>query len=212
MKQTISNQSTFCVLAYLFLTLVSNSVQANRSAGFGDVVLSEGAWTQIASACTKDETSINPVLIGAGVIFPNTEFGTITLRCNITNVMSANAPWNAMEVSYRDQDGAGASGGVSVSLHKVSVNGISETRIATLVPGNGLQGATLTDPSLIATFDSDKIATAVNTTQTHSVAVNHTFDFGTNAYYVLIKVKRQGTVINPAAFIVRLFDKINIGG
>lgn len=164
----------------------------------------EGAWTQVASACTPDEDSIDYQMGGAGVSFPGSVTGEITLRCNITNVMDLDFPWNTLEVVYRDPDGSGTTNQVKVTLHKVGLNGTAESTITTIDPVTRRPLLNF-DPSLLATLDSNAVASATSSTQVHTVGLNHGFDFTENAYYVKVKVKRsEGSTTNPAAFVIRL--------
>ena len=173
----------------------------------------EGAWTQVASACTPDEDSIDYQFSGAGVSFPNSITGEITLRCNITNVMDLDFPWNTLEVVYRDPDGNGTTNQVKVTLHKVGLDGTAETSVTRIDPITR-RPLSLIDPSLIETFDSNTVASATSSTQVHTVELNHSFDFTENAYYVKVKVKRsEGSTTNPAAFVIRvLFHTVHFFG
>ncbi|MBK8815228.1 MAG: hypothetical protein IPN42_06825 [Methylococcaceae bacterium] len=198
------------ILASLYIGLSSGAAQATRFLGFGDFIFPNGVWTQIASDCSPDEASINPVRTGSGVSLPSATTGTVTLRCNIANVMDEAYPWNALEVVYKDSDGSGTADQVTASLHKVGLNAQSESRLFTPITAGNI---TLpVDPSLLAVFDSNQVASVTNTAQTHHINVNHSFDFAENAYYVLVKVKRSDLSRNPGVFVVRLFAKGNIGG
>ena len=132
---------------------------------------------QVASACTPDEDSIDYQFGGAGVSFPNSITGEITLRCNITNVMDLDFPWNTLEVVYRDPDGNGTTNQVKVTLHKVGLDGTAESFIVTRIDPITRRILINFDPSLIATFDSNTVASATSSTQVHTVGVNHSFDF-----------------------------------
>ncbi len=198
------------LLASLFIGLGSGTAQATRFLGFGDFIIPNGVWTQIASDCTPDEASINPVRTGSGVSLPSATTGMVTLRCNIDNVMDKAFPWSALEVVYKDSDGSGTADQVTASLHKVGLNAQSESRVFTPITAGNI---TLpVDPSLLAVFDSNQVASATNTAQTHHIKVNHSFDFTENAYYVLVKVKRADLSKTPGVFVLRLFAKGNIGG
>jgi hypothetical protein len=92
------------------------------------------------------------------------------------------------------------------------LDGVAEDLVAIIDPVTR-RPRSLIDPSLIATFDSNTVASATSSPQLHAVGVNHKFDFGQNAYYVKIRVKRDaGSTTNPAAFIVRLSQYFSIGG
>jgi hypothetical protein len=194
----------------LVTMILCSEVKADRVEG-GNVILSHGAWTQVASACAVDEDSIDYKLSGAGVALPTSINGEITLRCNITNVMDPDAPWQTLEVVYRDPDGSGTGSQVTVALHKVSLTGTAETFVTTVNPVTG-KPQSITDPSLVAAFDSNSVTSTTSSTQVQKVGLAHDFDFATNAYYVKIKVKRTDATINPAAFIIRLYDSFFISG
>lgn len=208
--QMIKLNRAAVILASLFIGLGSGVAQATRSLGFGDFIIPNGVWTQIASDCTPDETSINPVRTGSGVSLPSASTGTVTLRCNIADVMDKAFPWNALEVVYKDTDGSGTTDQVTASLHKVGINAQSESRVFAPSTTGNLNIAI--DPSLLAVFDSNQVASVTNATQNHHINLNHSFDFTENAYYVLVKVKRVDLSRNPGVFVVRLFAKGNIGG
>ncbi|MGE0825690.1 MAG: hypothetical protein AB7G75_05865 [Candidatus Binatia bacterium] len=207
-KKTAYALGMFSVVAMLTI----GEVSADRGIGAGVLIPSQGTWTHVASACIPDEDTIDYQFGGAGVLFPSAVSGEITLRCNITNVMDPDFPWNTLEVVYRDPDGSGATNRVTVTLHKVGLNGTAETLVTTIDPVTR-RPTSLTDPSLLATFDSNVAASATSSTQVHTVGVNHSFDFATNAYYVKIKMRRDaGSTTTPAAFIVRLHGIFLLGG
>ena len=221
MKSIINNVTSviFKKTAYalgmfsLLTTLTGGEAKANRIDSNGNIAFSAGAWTHVASACTPDENSIDYQFSGAGVSFPGSITGDITLRCNITNVMDPDAPWTTLEVVYRDPDGSGTTNQVTVALHKVGLDGTAESTIPTFFDPTTRRLLTNFDPSLVTTFNSNSTASAAPGTQVHTAGVNHTFNFAENAYYVRIKVKRsEGSTTNPAAFVVRLYNQGNIGG
>jgi hypothetical protein len=197
----------------LLTMLLCGEVKADRATSAGEFIVSHGTWTQVASACTLDEDTVDYQFGGAGVFFPDSATGEITLRCNITNVMDPDAPWSSLEVVYRDPDGSGTANQVKVTLHKAGLDGIAETLVTTLDPITR-RPRSVTDPSLVATFDSNSVTTATSSTQVQKVTLAHDFDFATNAYYVKIKMKRTdaSTPGGPATFIIRLYDSFFIGG
>lgn len=197
----------------LLAALTGGEAHANRFDSNGNIAFSAGAWTHVASACTPDDDSIDYQFSGAGVSFPGSVTGEITLRCNITNVMNPDAPWTTLEVVYRDPDGSGTTNQVTVALHKVGLDGTAESTVRTFFDPVTRRLLTNFDASLLATFDSNTVASATSSAQVHTASVNHTFDFTENAYYVKIRVKRsEGSTTNPAAFVVRLYHQGNIGG
>jgi hypothetical protein len=115
--------------------------------------------------------------------------------------------WNTLEVTYRDPDGSAADNRVLVELHRVSS---FEERIPTFVNGRPV---TLIQSDFTLTSINSNDSTALGRT-TASKLFFHNFDFVNNAYYVVIKVKRPstGSTVNPAAFIVRLYQSFSIGG
>src|SRR5262245_14353909 len=139
MKTTMNNviSPLFKKTAYalgmfsLLTALTSEEATANRIDSNGNIAFSAGAWTHVASACTPDENSIDYQFSGAGVSFPGSITGDITLRCNITNVMDPDTPWTTLEVVYRDPDGSGTTNQVTVALHKVGLDGTAESTIPT---------------------------------------------------------------------------------
>lgn len=213
MSSMLKKTATLLGLLSLVSTLTHGEVKADRIDANGRIVFSKGTWTQVVSSCTPDEDTIDYQMSGAGVSFPGTITGELTLRCNITNVMAPDANWDILEVVYNDPDGNGAANQVTVELHKVDGSGIAENVIRTTVPRGTLSVPILVNPSLIASFDSNSVTTATTSTQTRVVGFSHAFDFATNAYYVKVKVKRAaGSTTNPAAFVVRLYKDANIGG
>lgn len=193
----------------LLAMLVSGEVNASRFDS-GEFIISQGTWTHIASACMPDEGSLDYKFSGAGVSLPDATTGEIVLRCNVTNILHSDLHWDTLEVVYSDPDGSGTGNQVTATLHKVSLNGSAERKTPVFVGGQ-LRG--LIDQSLLATFDSNAVASATSSTQVHKVALAHDFDFAQNAYYVKITVKRaEGSTTNPAAFIVRLYETQFIGG
>jgi hypothetical protein len=219
MKSMIANVTSaiFKKTAYalgmfsLLAMLAANTVKADRSPGAGQIIPSRGTWTHIASACTPDEDTIDYQMSGAGVLFPGSITGEINLRCNITNVMNPDLPWTTLEVVYRDPDGSGTANQVTASLYKVSLDGDAENRVVTIDPVTK-RPRSFTEPSLVATFDSNTVASATSSSQVHAVGVNHLFDFASNAYYVKIKIKRDAnSTTNPVAFVVRLYGQIFFG-
>lgn len=219
MKSIINNVTStlFKKTAYalgmfsLVTALTTDTVNAQRSPSPGLILPSQGAWTHVASACTPDDDTVDYQMSGAGVSFPGEITGEIILRCNITNVMDPDLLWTALEVVYRDPDGAGTANQVQASLHKVGLDGTAETFITVIDPVTR-RPRSVSDPSLLATFDSNTVASATSTAQVHTVGVGHVFDFANNAYYVKIKIKRAaGSTTNPAAFVVRLNGQILFG-
>jgi hypothetical protein len=210
---TIFKKTAYALGMFSLMSIVtSGEVKANRIDANGNIAFSQGAWTHVASACTPDDDSIDYQLGGAGVSFPGSVTGEITLRCNITNVMDPDLPWGILEVVYRDPDGSGTANQVKVTLHQVGLDGTAESTITRIDPVTR-RPVSISDPSLLTTFDSNTAASATSSTQVHTVGVNHTFNFAENAYYVKIKVKRnEGSTTNPAAFVVRLYAQGNIGG
>jgi hypothetical protein len=162
-----------------------------------------GVWTQVASACTPDEDSLNYQLSDAA--FASTT-GEVTVRCNVTDLIKEGY-WNTFEVTYRDPDGSAADNRVLVELHRYSSVG---ELISTSING---QPITLKqyDFTLTSINSNDSTVTARTTV---SKLFYHNFDFVNNAYYVLIKVKRPttGSGTNPTAFVVRLYQSLSIGG
>jgi hypothetical protein len=179
--------------AYSLLTmLVTGEVKATRVDDGFFIVPSEGTWTHVVSACAVDEDSSDYQLNGAGVSFPDTATGEIVLRCNVTNIMDPDSPWDTLEVVYRDPDGSGTGNQVTAALHKVGLNGVA---------------------SLVAAFDSNSTADVTSSTQVRRIELSHDFDFAQNAYHIKIKLKRaDGLTTSPAAFIVRLYKHGILGG
>ena len=220
MKTMMSNviSPLFKKIAYalgmfsLLTTLTGGEAKANRIDSNGNIAFSAGAWTHVASACTPDDDSIDYEFDGAGVSFPGSVTGDITLRCNVTNVMDPDFPWHILEVVYRDPDGSGTTNQVKVTLHKVSLDGTAED-VVTVIDPVTRRPRSFGDPSLIATLDSNTGTSSTSSTQVRTVGFNHSFNFAENAYYVKITVKRnEGSTTNPAAFVVRLYNQGNIGG
>jgi len=102
-KKTATVLGMFSLVA----ALTNGEVKADRIDANGRIVFSKGTWTQAVSSCTPDEDTIDYQMSGAGVFFPGTITGELTLRCNITNVMEPNANWDTLEVVYSDPDGSG---------------------------------------------------------------------------------------------------------
>jgi hypothetical protein len=91
----------------LLTTLTGGEAKADRLNG--EFAPSQGTWTQIASACTPDEESIDYQFSGAGVSFPVSVTGDITLRCNITNVMDPDLPWTILARIIHEKAGRNGS-------------------------------------------------------------------------------------------------------
>ena len=125
-----------------------------------------------ASACAPDEDSIDYQLSGAGVSFPGSVTGDITLRCNVTNVMDPDFPWSNLEVVYSDPDGSGTTDQVKVTLHKVDLNGTAESVIPSFFDPFSRRILRNFDPSLLATFDSNTTASAASGTQVHTAGID----------------------------------------
>lgn len=211
MSSMFKKTATVLGMFSLVTALTNGEVKADRFDANGRIVFSKGTWTQAVSSCTPDEDTIDYQMSGAGVFFPGTITGELTLRCNITNVIDQDRNWDTLEVVYNDPDGSGTANQVTVELYRVDLSGTTEKRVLTT---NSLgRPQTFFDPSLIATFDSNSVAAVTSSAQTNVVRVSHGFDFGTNAYYVKVKVKRAaGSTTNPAAFVIRLYKDANIGG
>jgi hypothetical protein len=203
-------------LAWASLLLVSTVGVARAQ----EIRFSNGAWTHVASACTVDEQSPGHSLGGAGLSFAASRTGEILARCNVTNLLQSAADtegcsdcqWNTLEVVYRDPDGAASGNQVTVSLHEVSNTGLAEVPVTIVDPLTGRPVAVF-DPSLVVQFNSNAAGGATAAVQTRSVDFSHDFNFEDNAYYVLLRVRRNlaSTGNNPAVFVVRLLRRVFAG-
>lgn len=125
----------------------------------------QALWTQVASACTIDESDLADYnASGPYVYFKSAASGTIYLRCNITNPDDGGTSpfWNTLHVTYKDADGTSTSTRVIARLRRMTRStGSVSTR---------------------ATFDSNTFAgTGV---QERDVQVSENWNFYNYYYYI----------------------------
>jgi hypothetical protein len=142
--------------------------------------------TQTGSACVVDEADAGEYqMIDTQFKFLTGNTGTIVARCHVTNPRDTGNPvWSRLYVTYKDQDGSGASSRVEIRLYRVS-----------------LTTGTLTS---IQTFNSNSLADAVTSVQKDYVSFVHTFDFFNYAYYVYLSLNRGSTTYDPSVYAVQL--------
>jgi hypothetical protein len=149
--------------------------------------LSEGVWANSVNACAIDEAdlreyafNLNRLNLKIGIA------GTITARCNVEN-LPINPPIGdtALQLIYRDQDGAGVAYRVVAKLQQISNTGSLVTLATVDSNSDTCPGASPSFQSCFKIFSQD-------------------LNFDNNAYFVEVTVFRNDAVQSPAAAIVRI--------
>lgn len=155
-----------------------------------------GSLTQVASACTPDE-SASPRYAFSGADFhyrsghlsaplPDGKWRPIIARCNVVNTQSdGNVPrWNRLVVGYVDPDGLGKAHRVVAALRSVD----------------------RTDGTLrtVVVFDSNDLARKERGEA--AVALDAPLNFGRFEYFIELSVYRLNHDGNPAVFMTRLAE------
>jgi hypothetical protein len=150
--------------------------------------LSGGTWSHAVNACAIDEADVSRYMVGVSFLSHRGAItGTLTARCNVENLpVTPGGDVLALQLVYRDQDGAGTAYNVSARLLAITNSGA----VATIATVNSNTGPASTSfQTLIRTF-------------------SHDFNFLSNAYYVEVTVFRNDTAQAPAAAIVRIIGLI----
>jgi hypothetical protein len=193
-------------LTGLCLLLLSQFASADAPSAYKEPDTDQH-WTQIASACTVDEGSVNKytanntdITFKSGLVteetasfdsysypyYPLTISRPIKVRCNIVQPMDVRNPsWNAFVVGYFDPDSSGVGAQVKARLIRVSR------------PAGEIE--------VIARFDSNTASTNTDTERHEElIPFNNPFDFRKNEYYVEFDVLRSDSNLNPSIYSLRL--------
>jgi hypothetical protein len=127
-------------------------------------------WTSIAAAFAIDTESLSQADTHFAVLRHRTSHaGSIFAVCNVPKLHDVGSDWNALEVTYRDQDGTGSLEDLDVSLMKLSKSG---------------------EQTVVIAFQSSKYG-ASSSVQTRSVRFEHQFDFLEFAYFIRVRLTRK---------------------
>jgi hypothetical protein len=127
-------------------------------------------WTCVAGAFAIDNDSLSQADVNFGVLrHRSNQAGSIFAACNVTKLHNTGSDWNALQVTYRDQDGTGTAEDLDVSLMKMSKLG---------------------EQTVVVAFKSSQHGGS-SSVQTRSVPFQHKFDFLEFAYFVRAHLNRQ---------------------
>jgi hypothetical protein len=174
-KWTIAAAASACAVA-----VVAGAASGPSSA----VGSSSTVWTHVPSTCTPDEASTGRYDVHVSAFkHASGATGQIVTRCNVVDLPqfgTGDVP--ALEVLYKDADGAGTGAQVVVDLIEARPDGLT---------------------SIMAHFNSNAFPGSTATQRRH-ITYTRLFNFNQSAYYVEIRVTRSSTATAPAASTVRL--------
>ncbi len=127
-------------------------------------------WTCIAAAFAIDTDSLSQADTNFAVLrHRSNQAGNVFAVCNVPKLHDSGSDWNALEVTYRDQDGTGSAEDLDVSLMRLSKSG---------------------EQTVVVGFQSSQYRGSASV-QTSSVPFQHVFDFLEFAYFVRVNLKRR---------------------
>lgn len=143
-----------------------------------------GAWSEVGSTGSIDETALGIYAVNGAVLQHRAgSTGTVFARYNVTNTFGGGLtdapPWNTLELSYFD-------------------NSVSGTMAAVLLQVNRCTGA---QTVLCNVSSVDAAAPTCRTCNFPAGSIN----FGTNLYYVEVRLSRSSTAVTPQVIGLRIF-------